>query len=95
MPTRIALEGEQTIYQARETQQQLASALQDAHEIELDLSQVQEADSALMQILIWLQNEGRRLDKPIQLINPSHSLCNTIALLGLQESFPSDFGAQS
>ncbi|QLG89314.1 STAS domain-containing protein [Chitinibacter bivalviorum] len=95
MPKLIVLEGEQTIYQARDTQQQLASALHEAKEIQLDLSQVQDADTAFMQILIWLQNEGRRLEKPVHFIQPSSCLRNIVAALGLQDVLPSDFGAQS
>jgi anti-anti-sigma factor len=93
MPKPIALEGEQTIYQARETQHLLHTALHAADGLLLDLSQVQENDSSLLQILLWIQSEGRRLDKPVQLLSPSDSVQKTVQILGLHASFPSDFGA--
>lgn len=93
MSKKIQLDAEQTIYQASETHLALVSALQDTAGIELDLSQIQEADSSFIQILLWLQQESHRLAKPVQLLNPSPSLCKVIHTLGLQDNFPSDFGA--
>ena len=95
MPKHIQLDAEQTIYQAGETHHTLVSALHEAAGIELDLSKIQEADSTFVQTLLWLQLESTRLAKPVQLLNPSPSLCKVIQLLGLQDAFPSDFGATS
>jgi anti-anti-sigma regulatory factor len=95
MSNLIQLEAEQTIYQASETHQTLSKALQEQLELAFDLSQIQDADSTFVQILLWLQLESIRLAKPVQLLNPSPSLCQVIQLLGLQDAFPSDFGAAS
>lgn len=95
MLKQIQLDTEQTIYQAAETHHALVSALHSASSIELDLSQIQEVDSAFVQILLWLQQESARLTKPVQLLNPSPSLCHVIQLLGLQDAFPGDFGART
>ena len=95
MPKQIQLDAEQTIYQASETHHALVNALNETAGIDLDLSKVQEADSSFVQILLWLQQESTRLAKPVQLLNPSPSLCTVIQLLGLQDAFPSDFGAAS
>ncbi|WP_373974104.1 STAS domain-containing protein [Chitinibacter sp. SCUT-21] len=92
----ITLDGEQTIYQAGETHQLFVQALKDSEqEIVVDLSHITEADSSLLQILIWLQHEGVRLNRPVQLLNPSHAIKDVIGLLGLHASFPADFGATS
>ncbi len=95
MPIQIQLDAEQTIYQASETHHTLVKALQNNVGIDLDLSQIQEADSSIVQILLWLQQESTRLAKPVQLLKPSPSLCKVIHLLGLQDAFPSDFGVTS
>jgi anti-anti-sigma regulatory factor len=95
MPQHIQLDAEQTIYQASETHSALISALHDADGIELDLSKVQELDTAFVQILLWLQQESVRLSKPLQLLNPSPALCRTIQLLGLDDHFPATFGGLS
>lgn len=84
MSKQIALAGEQTIYQARETQQQLSSALHDAAELSIDLAAVTEVDSSLLQILLWLKNEGTRLNKSVHLLNPSAALLHVVTLLGLE-----------
>lgn len=92
MPTQIQLDAEQTIYQASETHLTLVKALQNQDGIVLDLSQIQEADSAFIQILLWLQQESIRQQQSVQLQHPSPNLCKVVQLLGLQNAFPRDFG---
>jgi anti-sigma B factor antagonist len=87
MPQVIALVGEQTIYQARETQQQLMAALRTGDSLVVDLSGVQEADSALIQILLWLRQEAERKQQSVTLVQPSANLEQVVTLLGLSLPF--------
>lgn len=87
MQKNVSLDGETTIYQARETYSKLADALLNASELNIELSNVTDVDSSCLQILLWLQKEGSRLNIKVVLLNPSEVLQRVIAQLGLTKSF--------
>lgn len=87
MQKNISLDGEITIYQARETYTKLADALPNASELNIELSNVTDVDSSCLQILLWLQKEGARLNIKVVLLHPSEVLQRVIAQLGLTKSF--------
>jgi ABC-type transporter Mla MlaB component len=88
----IALAGEQTIYQARETHSLLVATLQEVSSIQVELAGVSEADSSFLQNLLWLQSEGKRLSIDIMLLNPPSFLQKLVTQLGLQDSI--QFGGE-
>jgi len=77
-----------TIYHALEQKQQLLDALFGADELELDLMQVGEIDTAGLQLLILLKKEAQRTGKRLSIVAHSQSVravidfCNLAAELG-------------
>lgn len=80
----ITLAAEQTIYQAPALHQQLAAALREHAQLEIDLSQVEEIDSAGAQVLLWLHQAAQRQSCQLTLRQPSQAVLEFIRLLGLQ-----------
>ncbi|QZA81113.1 STAS domain-containing protein [Deefgea piscis] len=69
--TELILNGEQTIYQVRDTYQQLKSIMNESKGLSLSLQQIQECDCAFVQLLLWVK---QRLSA-----NSSHcSCCNRL-----------------
>jgi anti-anti-sigma factor len=83
MTQQLILSGEQTIYQAADLHRMLVEALSKKEALEVELSGVSEFDSAAAQIMIWLQRECERLGLALALIEPSQSVLDLVALLGL------------
>ena len=77
-----------TIYHALDQKQQLLDALASADELELDLMQVGEIDTAGLQLLILLKKEAQRTGKRLSIVAHSQSVravidfCNLAAELG-------------
>lgn len=85
---RLALTEDLTIYNALEHKRGLLEALARVDELELDLLQVSEIDTAGMQLLILLKREALRLGKSVSIVAHSHAVrelidfCNLGAELG-------------
>ena len=77
-----------TIYHALDQKQQLLDALSNADELELDLMQVGEIDTAGLQLLILLKKEAQRAGKRLSIVAHSQAVravidfCNLAAELG-------------
>lgn len=97
----LNLSDEMTIYTAAELKQKLFSAWDKAQELEIDLSEVTEIDSAGVQILMQLKHEGDECNKPIRYINHSQPVIAVLELLNLTSKFAdpvvlsADMGAPS
>ncbi|MGQ5522708.1 STAS domain-containing protein [Chitinimonas sp. PSY-7] len=61
----LNLEGDFTIYEARQNKDHLLAALNEANGLDIDLSGVSELDTAGIQILLLLKREAARQDKPL------------------------------
>ncbi len=83
MQKHLVLEGEQTIYQARQTHHLLQDALHDGTEITIDLSLISDVDSSFLQILLWLQQEALRLNIKLVLHKPADALMKVSETLGV------------
>jgi len=59
--------GELTIYTALDAKEQLLRVLDVCQELEIDLSEVSELDTAGFQILVLLKREAQRADKKLYL----------------------------
>ena len=85
---RLSLTEDLTIYHALEQKTTLLDALAGADELELDLMQVSEIDSAGLQLLILLKKEAQRAGKRLSIVAHSQSVrsvidfCNLAAELG-------------
>jgi len=84
----LSLIDDLTIYHALEQKTMLLDALGDADELELDLTQVDEIDSAGLQLLILLKKEAQRRGKSVHIVAHSPAVrsvidfCNLAAELG-------------
>lgn len=86
----FAIEGEMTIYRASELKSTILPHLSQADEIEIDLSKVQEIDSAGLQLLIATKLEAVAHDKKLRFVGHSKpvlealDLCDLVAFFGDQ-----------
>ena len=84
----LALSEDLTIYNALEHKARLLDALASAEVLELDLMQVNEIDTAGLQLLILLKREASRTGKSVAITAHSHAVrsvidfCNLAAELG-------------
>jgi anti-sigma B factor antagonist len=87
-PHLLSLTDDLTIYHALEQKTKLLDALAAADDLELDLMQVSEIDSAGLQLLILLKKEAQRAGKRLSIVAHSQSVrsvidfCNLAAELG-------------
>lgn len=87
--------GEMTIYTAADLKQPLLALLTHDAEIELDLAEVSEIDTAGVQLLLLAKREARRLGKSLRFVNHSQAvvecldLCDLTAVFGDQVVFSS------
>lgn len=84
---RMRIDGEMSIYSAAEHKSQLLDHLTDCAEVELDLSGVEEMDSAGLQILLALKREADRLGRGLRLTNHSQAVFEVLELLNMQAYF--------
>ncbi len=85
---RLSLTEDLTIYHALEQKMTLLDALAATTELELDLLQVGEIDTAGLQLLILLKKEAQRVGKRVAIVAHSQAVrsvidfCNLAAELG-------------
>lgn len=83
----LHIEGEMTIYTALEMKTQLLRHLAKARELEVDLSQVTEIDSAGLQLLILLKRETAARNAVLRLTAHSTPVTEVIDTLNLAAYF--------
>ncbi|WP_321864881.1 STAS domain-containing protein [Pseudomonas paraveronii] len=79
------VEGPLKIYTATEQKDLLLSLFPLAHEVELDLSNVYELDSAGLQLLILIKRDSLKGSTQLLLSNPSVPMTAAIRLRGLDD----------
>src|SRR5512144_2893980 len=79
--------GDMTIYVAAELKGRIKELLADAGDLVLDLSAVEEFDSAGLQLIIWAQREAERLHKRFQLGDRSSTVGELVDLYNLGNAF--------
>ena len=84
---RLALAEEMTIYHALEQKTTLLDALAEGDELELDLSQVGDIDSAGLQLLILLKKEAQRTGKRLAIVAHSQPVRAAIEFCNLAADF--------
>jgi anti-sigma B factor antagonist len=89
------MEGPLTIYTATEQKDLLLSLFPLAYEVELDLSNVDELDSAGLQLLILIKRESLKEGTQLLLSNLSATVTDAIRLSGLDDYFANPLFAQS
>ncbi|MBP0600324.1 STAS domain-containing protein [Herbaspirillum sp. LeCh32-8] len=92
----LALGGELTIFQAAERKPELLHMLSHVqHTLSLDLSAVDEIDTAGVQLLLLLQREIRRSGRAIEVSAFSPAALAVFDLLQLHEMFGADSAPQA
>jgi anti-anti-sigma factor len=84
---RASIEGEMTIYNAAALKQSLDGALNDARELEINLSKVNEIDSAGIQLLMLAKKERAQHDRETTLTAHSNAVVDALEILGLAPYF--------
>lgn len=83
----VRIRGDMTIYNAAECRALLLQCLQSCREAELDLSEVNDIDSAGIQLLIQAKREGAAFGKPVRLVAHSPVVQEIIDLFQLAGDF--------
>jgi anti-anti-sigma factor len=77
----LRLEGELTIYSVTEARDQLCAALDQRPELKLNLADLEELDTAGVQLLAWLKQEAKRRGKSLALFAHSPAVVEVFDLL--------------
>jgi anti-sigma B factor antagonist len=79
----LRIEGEMTIYRAEELCADFKAALAAGGDIEVNLAEVTEMDSAGVQLLIATQKAAAALQRELRLVEHSPAVCEVFAMLNL------------
>ena len=85
--TELAIQGEITIYTALEQKNALYEYLQNTKELQIDLSGVDELDSAGLQILLFMKREAAEHQIKFSLTQHSQAVVEVFELLDLSKHF--------
>lgn len=83
----LALEGELTIYTAAEQKTSLLAFLNSDNELELNLAQISELDTAGLQLLILLKREAAQSGKLLRFVMHSKVVLDILELTRLTSAF--------
>ena len=87
---KLAIGGAMTIYGAAEAMGPLLEALQGCHELEIDLAEVAEMDTAGAQLLVLLRREALSAGKRLTLSGHSPAVLEVFDCYGLASFFGDD-----
>lgn len=82
-----AISGELTIYTAAQEKQQLQEFLESGDDLELNLSQVSEMDSAGLQVLILMKQEAARRHKKLRYSMHSKAVLEVLEMCNMTAAF--------
>lgn len=83
----LRIEGELTIYHAAEAKARLQSALAQEPALEVNLSGVEELDTAGAQVLLWLKREAAAAGRNVPFTHHSSAVLEVIDLLNLAAAY--------
>lgn len=86
-PCHLRLEGEMTIFTAREIKERLLAPLPNCQQINVDLSQISEIDSAGLQLMILAKREAGAMGKDICFVAHSPAVVDVLELCRLTGYF--------
>lgn len=84
---RVRVTGEMTIYHVAELKKELAPCFDSLPEVEIDLSEVGEIDTAGFQLLLLAKREAIRSGKSLRLVAHSPAALEVLDLLGMASYF--------
>ncbi len=85
--THVLIQGDLTIYAATELNGLLGDVIKQHDQLEIDLSQVQEVDSAGLQVLFFIQTEATRQQKSVIYSHLPEEMTSLLQLYNLTEKF--------
>ena len=85
--THIDILGDLNIFNAVEQQQRLLEALDAGSEVEVDLSQVSDIDSAGVQLMVAAKREASARNKPLRFVGHSPAVVDVLELCDLAGHF--------
>lgn len=85
--TAVVIEGEMTIVNAGLTREQLLEALNSGRTVEVDLSRVNELDSAGLQLMIAARREATAREVPLHFVGHSGAVLDVLHLCNLSDQF--------
>ncbi|HWW71383.1 MAG TPA: STAS domain-containing protein [Duganella sp.] len=85
--TRIAIDGELTIYRAADLKVTVLEALRKSRVLEVDLSGVTELDTAGLQVLMLAKNTAAADQRELRLLNHSPAVVEIVEMLNLGAFF--------
>lgn len=85
--TRIAIDGELTIYRAADLKVTMLEALRKSRVLEVDLSGVTELDTAGLQVLMLAKNTAAADKRELRLLNHSPAVVEIVEMLNLGAFF--------
>lgn len=85
--TRIAIDGELTIYRAADLKVTVLEALRKARVLEVDLAGVTELDTAGLQVLMLAKNTAMADQRELRLLNHSPAVVEIVEMLNLGAFF--------
>ncbi|NQY26114.1 MAG: STAS domain-containing protein [Piscirickettsiaceae bacterium] len=83
----LMIQDEMTIYNVLEQKHILLPYLEANKELQLDLSEVTEIDSAGMQLLIMLKQQALKINNQFSLVHHSQAVVEVLGLLNLASFF--------
>lgn len=84
---RLAIDGPMTVYEAEAQRNELLQALDASQGLEIDVSGLDEIDTAGVQLLVLAQREARLAGKPLRLSGQSAALQEALGRYGLAAHF--------
>jgi len=81
------IDGEMTIYTATDLKNKLDTLLDDSRELEINLSNINEIDSAGVQLLIFAKKERAQKQLALSLVEHSNVVLETFETMGLVRYF--------
>jgi anti-sigma B factor antagonist len=85
---RIAtVRGEMTIYNAHNDKTALLGALEQGEQLEINLVNVEEIDTAGIQLLCLLRQEAAQLEKPMKLVKVNEVVREALDLFNMTDQF--------
>ncbi len=79
----VSLAGEVTVFNAGAVRDRLISALEDTDDVDVDLSQVTEIDSAGVQLIVAAKREAEARHKAMHFSGCTPAVLDVVTLLGL------------
>ncbi len=84
---KLRIQGDMTIYTAEELRQELLNEIVGDEEVEIDLSEVHEMDTAGFQLLVMAKRECEKAGRPLSFVSHSAEVMEVLELYNMAAYF--------